>query len=322
MNQLIIDIIDTLNHHNIQIDEKIAFNALEIVLNEYSISKKSTELALQSDLFDKANYFLACKRIEGLSNGTIKNYTYMLKDFCEHLNKPSDKVTVVDLRIYVAEKKKYRNTTSAIINCLKSFFGWLYDEDLIPKNPAKKLANVKVAKTMREALTQSQVIACQNVCETLRERAIFEFFLASGCRVSEAITLKHKEVMSGQYKVLGKGSKERICFSDVPAQIYVKKYLESLSYETDFLFTATKGDHSPLSAKSLQDELAKVGDRCGVHLHPHLLRHTFATRALERGVPLAVIQQWLGHESPETTIIYAKTSQKLSEHEYHRCSGF
>lgn len=322
MTELIIDILTTLKQHGVLLDENKAKFALEVALDNYEITKKSYALAINTDLYDKMNYFLSCKRLAGLASGTMANYTYILKDFYERCNKQTTQITIVDLRIYIAERSRERETVEPIINCLKSFFTWLQDEDLITKNPTKQLVAPKRSKYVREALGIEDVEKCRNACVTKRERAILEFFLASGCRVSEVSGLTVENILSGKFKVLGKGNKERFCFINQRAKMYIRQYIFDRGFQSEYFAVSDKGNHEVLSERSIQVILNDIGNRCNVHLHPHILRHTFATRALENGASLSVVQKLLGHESSATTEIYARNSAETIAAEYRKCVDF
>lgn len=322
MTELIIDILSTLKNHGLNLDEQKAFFALECALDQYNFSKKSTELALTCDLQDKIKYFLACKKLERCSDGTLKNYFYMLRDFSDLINKPLIEISTLDIKKYVAEKSKQRKSIESIINCIKSFFQWAQDEEFITSNPAKRILSPKADKYIRDALTIEQVELCRNACNTPRERALFEFFLASGCRVSEISNLTYEEVLSGHFKVFGKGRKERYVFANKRSQLYIKQYINRRKDTNPYLFAKERAPYGPMSARAIQDEFQKIGKRCGVHLHPHILRHTFATRALENGAPLSIVQRWLGHSSANTTEIYAKNSAESIMAEYKRCVDY
>jgi integrase/recombinase XerD len=322
MTELIIDILTALKQQGLFVDEQKTKFALEVVLDGYEITKKSYALSICTDLYDKINYFLTCKRMAGLASGTMANYTYILKDFYERCNKQTTQITIVDLRIYIAERSRERETVEPIINCLKSFFTWLQDEDLISKNPAKQLAAPKRSKHFRDALSIEQVENCRNSCTTQRERALFEFFLASGCRVSEVAGLKTENILSGRFLVVGKGDKERYCFINQRAKMYIRQYVFDRGFNSEYFSVSDKGKHQVLSERSIQDIFANIGKRCEVHLHPHIMRHTFATRALENGASLSVVQKLLGHESSATTEIYARNSAETIAAEYRKCVDF
>lgn len=322
MNQIIIDILDTVKQQGIVLNEQQLQFSLECVFEDYTVTKNCTALSLNSDLLEKAQYFIACKKLSGLAEGSLANYSYILRDFCNFNNKQSNDISIIDLRKYIAHRSTERTTTGPIIGCLKSFFGFLSDEDLINSNPSRQLSSPKKSKHLRDALTIEQVELCRNVCKNPRERAIFEFYLATGCRVSEIHGLKVDDILSGKFIVVGKGDKERYCFTNQRAQLYIRQYIQFRNTDSQYLAIRSRAPYSEITSKAIQDLLSNIGKRCGVHLYPHVLRHTFATRALENGAPLSVVQKLLGHESSSTTEIYAKNSQETIAAEYKKCIDF
>ena len=318
MNELIVDILDTFKQQGIYVNPQAAQLALEIAIINYNVTPKSCALALTSDMMDKAYYFVSCKRLDGLQDTTLKNYMYTLRQLSYYITKPVDAISTIDLRYYISEKSKYiaAGTVESIVWCFKSFFGWLHDEGYISADPSKKLNAPKRSKHIRTGLTVEQIEMCRNACETPRERAMFEFFLASGCRVSEVLGLKVDDVLSGQYIVFGKGSKERFCYLNSKAKMYLKMYLKSREGDSDLLFTIGKAPYRQISRRSIEEEIANIGLRCGLKVYPHLLRHTFACMTLEAGASLKAVQELLGHTNVSTTEIYAKLSNTSIKHEY------
>ena len=88
----------------------------------------------------------------------------------------------------------------------------------------------------------------------------------------------------------------------------------------DALFAAVRAPWSPLTPGGIEKALARIGQRAGLErrVHPHILRHTFATQALQGGMPLPVIQQLLGHEDPKTTMIYAAILPEAARRAYRK----
>lgn len=178
MNEIIIKILDTFEAHGVNVNAKNAQLALEIALDNYNITSKTYDLALATDIPEKAYFFISCKKLEGVKDTTLKNYMYVLKSLSSLICKPLVHITTVDLRQYVSIRSKElkRSSIAPVIWCIKSFFAWLNQEGYIQDNPALKLVTPKIDKNLRDALTVEQVELCRNACIKPRERAIFEFF--------------------------------------------------------------------------------------------------------------------------------------------------
>ncbi len=156
----------------------------------------------------------------------------------------------------------------------------------------------------------------------LRDQCILELLYASGVRVSELvkISLKDIDIRNRHIRIFGKGSKERIVPFNKSAQAAIKNYVAnsrdqllarySLSVQYDYLFLNSQG--KPLTSRGVEYILKEIEKKtgCNYDLHPHLLRHTFATHLLENGADLRVIQELLGHESLNTTQIYTHVTEE------------
>lgn len=314
-NELVIKILDGLLDEGIEVNEKAVADIIHSVLRDYNISLKENAL-ITTDMPEKIYYFLACKKLEGLSLKTLKNYAYTLKHFSQTVYKPVNVIDIYDLRCYVNERSKTLKDTSAIVWTIKSFFSWLQDEEYITKNPARQLKVPKCVRSLRKGLTVEQVERIRMNCETARERAIVEFLLSTGCRVGELVGLKHTDIVDNSIMVTGKGSKERVVYLNQKATLYLKMYLKGRNHESDHMFIATKKPFKYLGERSIQNEINNIGERIGVNLFVHLFRHTFACSFLENGGNLKQLQDLLGHEDANTTAIYGKMSMASLKHSH------
>lgn len=170
-----------------------------------------------------------------------------------------------------------------------------------------------------EGLDIIDIELCREACESLRERAIFEFLLASGCIISETNDLIYSDVITGEFIVTGKGSKMRYCSLNKKCLLYLKRYYENRQGDSPYLFTHLRSPYNQASTRILQDEITSIDKRCSIHLYPHRLRHTFTSMVLENGALLTAVQKILGHSKISTTQVYAKLSQTSIKNEYIRC---
>lgn len=170
----------------------VTAEALAAILKDYSITKESDEQ--RSDLHRRIKYYLGAKRIDGLSERTLKNYKYNLEMFAERMNKSAAKITTDDIRGYIgylAESRHLAETSlQTHINTLRAFFGWLHIEEKIKKNPMSKIKSLKLDKKgARQALTVEELERLRDACQGYREKALVEFLVSSGCRLSEVAQL-------------------------------------------------------------------------------------------------------------------------------------
>lgn len=287
-------------------------NILDEELCHYTIVLECTDLVVQDNLTEMILLYAASKRLAGISLKTIRNYLFTLKRFATAMRRDVDKINVMDLRMYLAQ---YTNTgimNSTLATCmwqLKSFFSWLHDEEYIPKNPMRKLKVTKVEKRMREYLTQIELEYLRLACETKRELALLEVFYSTGCRLEEIRQLNRKSInwYNDSCRVIGKGNKERTVFINAKARVHLQRYMDSRVDKNEALFVSDRLPHERLSPRSIEDIFDKLGERSEIdkHIHPHMLRHTFAMNMLKNGASIAAIQQFLGHDNAQTTMIYA-----------------
>lgn len=216
-----------------EIDQIKLRNIVEEVLYDYDIQPKTKALVTMSDMPELIAMFLACKKLDGLSELTIKSYQWHLMRFARVVNKKVADVTTMDIRrflAYLMQKLKLKDTSiETEKSILKSFFNWLEDEEYIVKSPARKIRPTKTGKRLRKALNIEELERLMDACKTPRQRALLEFLFSTGCRLSEVTNVNLSDINWSEksLKVIGKGNKERkVLFSD-KAKLYLKKYLAS-----------------------------------------------------------------------------------------------
>ncbi len=265
--------------------------------------------------------------IEDKSPYTVKNYKVDLKQFLDIVGDKDislvSKVDIAKFRMVLQSKKKKSSTIARKLAAVNSLFEYLVDMELITSSPVSKSLRPKISQRVPSSLNDDEIKKIIDSAETLMDKLIIMVMLTTGLRSSEVLSIKVKDITVLQdgksslifsnlevkkdtvafIKVKGKGDKERI----VPISGSILKLLvEYVSLkklqESDLLF--------PISYKTLWNRIKKIGEKTGIKLHPHKLRHTAATKALQLGSELRVIQELLGHSSPVTTARYAKVNQK------------
>lgn len=295
---------------------------IEEVLYNYEVTSRETALTT-SDLEAKINYFLATKKLEGLSPRTLRNYEYILRKLQNVFYKPVGTITTADIKMfmYSEAEKKSPSSMNTFMTPIKLFFAWLQNEEFIIKNPCASIKPVKEPKRMRKPLTEEQVEALRDCILTRREKAILEFFLSTGCRLSEALNVKIKELdfNNKTLLVIGKGNKERKVYFTERCKRALLNYLKDRKDNCEYLFITDRKPYRKLSTRGMEVIINKMQQKSGLerNLHPHIFRHTFATHALRSGMKPEVIQQILGHEDVGVTLrVYAKLAESDVEHSY------
>jgi len=294
---------------------------VEKVLLNYNIEKIDNGIQFKESLEAVINYYLDCKNTEGLNVSTLKNYSYCLFKMSKSINKNITDVNINDLRNYASSMNKMykRNTVCSKLEIIKAFFTWAHSEGHTKMNIGDRLIVPRKDKNVREYLNIIDIERIRNSCETNRQRAIVEFLLSTGCRVSEISKIKKTDIKNSSVIIMGKFSKERHIFINEKSNMYLMDYLNNREIDSEYLFVGQKYPHKPLSVRAIQSEFNKIGHRANIHLTPHLLRHSFGSLLLQNGASLVTVQELLGHENATTTQIYAKTNLQLikMEHTQH-----
>lgn len=288
---------------------------------DFDIEKKCTELATAQDLFPTtAVEYLAIMKVEGLSMKTIENYARKLKFFFSRMMKPVEEISKQDVIAYMYnDLQRDRGLSDSSVNselaALRSFFSWAVSEGHLPKNPCDGIKHVKCDKKEPVHLTEMEMEMLRKACQTPKESALVEFFYSTGCRVSEILNVKRQDIdwINEELTIYGKGKKYRKVYLSARCIVTLKSYFSSREDDNEALFVSDRKPHGPIrSVRRVQRIFDELGVRAGIqkHVHPHLLRHTTATIALEKGVPIEQVQRILGHSDISTTLIYAEVANR------------
>lgn len=274
-----------------------------------------------------AEMFLDAKSVEGCTPQTIEFYAGELRRAFEFFAKPAPLVTAGDIRGLLAFMRK-RGCSDVTLNntrrVLSSFFCWMEDESLIKRSPCRKVKPVREVKRIKEAFSDEEVALLKEAARSAgsrpavrqRNAAIVELLLTSGMRVGELVGVRRDDIDLGRREVtvFGKGQKFRVCYFSAEASLLISDYLGTREDDCPALFVSAQrrnGRCLPMKTGTVEVMIREIGRAAGVEgCHPHRFRRTMATRNLRRGMPLEEIQQLLGHEKLETTLIYAKTAQE------------
>ena len=297
--------------------------ALLVVLRNYDVKKKETQLSTEVVTWPEYDIFISRLKFSGYSRSTITQYSAFIKNLLVYVGKPVDEITgddiVACLNAYAAARQISDSTKDHKRLICSSFFSFLHDRGYIAKNPMATVDPIKYVAEVREALTPREVEKLRIACGTdARDNAILELFLATGCRVSEIVGMKVEDIdlQNGCVKVLGKGQKERIVFFSDRALEYLERYLGGR--QEGPIILSMRSPHQGLKKNAIENIIRKIAERAEINkrVFPHLLRHTFATHALNKGMPLPTLCDLMGHCSTDTTRIYAKNSQGKLKYEY------
>ncbi len=272
-------------------------------------------------LNDINEYLVFVSQVKNLSENTTKSYERDLKKlylFLEKLNVTNYSDIKEEIcSAWIGDLYSQNNKPKSIqrhLSSAKGFFRFLKKNNLISSSPFELVTAPKSSNTLPDVLSPEDVEQLLNFKPSntieIRDMAIVELMYSSGLRVSETVNINigdFEENMSF-LRVIGKGSKTRLVPMGRFAINAINNWLNErvkISNNTDALFLNSKG--SRLSVRSIQLRLKKMAIKQGLPpVHPHMLRHSFATHMLESSGDLRTIQELLGHSSLSTTQIYTK----------------
>jgi integrase/recombinase XerD len=264
----------------------------------------------------------ADKRIEGFSPQTLRAYRLQAKLLIKFIEDVEiDTLTTAQIKEYLAKSSERLKPSSLAhrVRFIKSLFRWSHEEGHIQKKPAAKIKEPKVGKRIPKFLTEREIEHLREACLTPLENALFEFMFSTGCRIGEIVSLDKNSVNWSNRSVIvrGKGDKEREVYFNVRSDIWLKRYLDDRKDKDQAVFVTERIPHR-MSIAQMRNIIKRISQRAGINkeIHPHQLRHSYATNLLNNGAPLEVIQSLLGHEKSETTRIYAQLSGRLREDLY------
>ena len=286
------------------------------------------------ELLDRFIDYLRAEK--NASDYTVRNYSRDIGGFFEFLE--WRKVTALD----EVDKREVRDYTAVLmgeglarssiarkLSALRSFFKYLVREELLPVSPLKNAPSPKQDRRLPTFLTTEEMTRLLRAPDSStpagqRDRALIELLYASGLRVSEiaGLTRRQIDLTTNEIRVRGKGSKERVVLMGRPAAAALRRYLADgrrellgdIGSETVFISRSGK----PLAPRGVQKVLTKHAKAVGIRqrVHPHVLRHTFATHMLDGGADLRVVQELLGHEDLSSTQIYTHVSKAQARRVY------
>lgn len=305
-------------------------SALRMALYGVTLTKEETALSteVRRPNEDYLKQFLAIKMVKGLSEKSLTLYTNTLRKLFAYVDKLVADMTASDVRYYLAIRKTRDGITNTTLNNellhLRSFFTTLHVEEILPRNPTAKIDAIKKEKKVKEPFTEIEVerlrVAALNPPTSLskpkRDLAIVEVLYSTGCRVSELVNIKIRDIATDRIKVIGKGNKERYVYLNPRAQIAIENYLAERTDNFEWLFPGASYESKgreltdrPIDKGTVELKIRRLGKRAGIeNCHPHRFRRTAATIALRRGMPIEQVSRMLGHDSLNTTQIYAITN--------------
>lgn len=259
--------------------------------------------------FDAEKYLQELRDIcilKGFSRQTIKSYYYNVRRFLEFVEKSGLNLNNDGVKSYLLTLNLSVNSARLQYASLRFFFS----EVLKQPFTTQEIPIKKKEKSLPKLLSQEQIKKMIDSSDNLKHRLVVKLLYSSGLRLQELIDLKRKDLDFDRnviYVRKGKGRKDRITLMSESLRLDLLKYYSVNTFKTEYVFEGRSGKYTK---KSVQKVLDNLGKKIGVKVHPHMLRHSFATHLLEQGTDIRYIQKLLGHSDLSTTEIYTKVSNK------------
>lgn len=273
--------------------------------------------------------FLSDMRIQGKSKATLRVYGGDLQRFAVSYRGDIADVSLPILKAYLRKLEGLAPATRARHQVsLRAFFRWAAESELIPGNPAERLPKVKVPEAQPRALRSGDVAKILAAIPDRRDRLLFQLIAETGLRVSEGLSVRLERIRldAQELTVLGKGGRERTVYLiKTEALGLLRRYLRAQGWlDRDGETITAKGLlFRPNEAKqragrageaihytTIQARWARYCKLAKVEATIHQLRHSYATRLVNEGKPLEIVQKILGHRNPATTQRYATVSDE------------
>jgi integrase/recombinase XerC len=265
--------------------------------------------------------------IRGVSDKTLRAYGGDLSAFAKHCDRNGflpENAGSREVRGFIADLGAEGNASVSVnraLSSLRGFYRWMLRFNYRDDDPSENLKNLKTPKTLPAYLREMEMAHFSELPDTAgilwpeRDKALILVMYSGGLRISELVSLSLKNMESDYSgaRVIGKGNKERFVFFSEDAQEALAAYLPSRqarlikksgNSRPDSLFLSSRG--TPISVPGVRWIIARYSDRSGLgkSVHPHSLRHSFATHLVNSGCDVRVVQELLGHASISTTQRY------------------
>ncbi|MDR2468258.1 MAG: tyrosine-type recombinase/integrase [Spirochaetaceae bacterium] len=284
-----------------------------------------------------SKYLEYLQAVRSMSPATLRAYSAHLADFsafCENLNIRAENAERTTLELFIGDMSLEGYAALSInlaLSSLRGFFSYLRRFNYRADNPAETLRNVRVPKKLPVFLWEHEMAefaklpGTLNILWTARDRALIMLMYSAGLRLSELVSLTLSQ-LDGDLRgarVCGKGQKERAVFFSREGTEALRAYLPERNAKlqdsnNDALFISMKG--TTLTAVGARWIIEEYARRSGSpkNIHPHSLRHSFATHLMSGGCDIRVVQELLGHSSLATTQIYTHTSMTRLKEVYKK----
>lgn len=291
------------------------------------------------ELNDYRNEYVKYLRFQkGYSPLTLESYQRDIDEFIRFMNEEEiddfESVEYSMLRGYLMKLHRKRlsaNTINHKLSSLRNFYRYLLKKKYVKNNPFLLVESLKTGKRNPDFLYIDEMIGLLDSIDIthalgIRNKAMLELMYATGLRCSEVVnlTLPQIDFHQGVMLVHGKGDKDRY----VPFHDYAKEWLiryiddvrSELTVHKDHQYVFVNNHGNQMTNRGVEDIINRIAYQYDsmMKIHPHTIRHSFATHMLDAGMDLRVVQQLLGHSSLSTTQIYTHVTKEKLKDIYHK----
>ena len=267
-------------------------------------------------------YLLYLRAVRGMSERTLASYGNDLSRFAVYCGNNGFLPELADgygVQHFIADLSAEGISSVSVnrsLSSLRGFYRWLQRTGKRKDDPSMAIRNLKTPRTLPEFLWEKEMADFAGLPEKegilwpVRDKALILAMYSAGLRIAELSSLSINQLENDSARVIGKGGKERYVFFSEEAVKAIKEYLPARSEHikaekpTNQVFINRRG--GPLSIPGIRWIISQYGNRLGLgkHIHPHALRHSFATHLLNSGCDVRLVQELLGHSSISTTQRY------------------
>lgn len=286
------------------------------------------------ELSEFQDYLLNVRRY---SSNTVSSYSFDICDFTKFirgLGKIFKDIKVDDVKSWIldlTERQIGKRSIKRKMSSLKSFYAWMYLQKKVDSDSFEYVHSPKATHALPDFFSEKEIDSLLTANEKRtdklkdRDQALLMLMFASGLRASEVVNLTFNQVDFDNriMKVSGKGNKDRLVPFTNSAKESMLNYINGLrkdllKEDTKYIFLNSQGNK--MTVRGLEYILDEIEAKTGLYgkIHPHMLRHSFATKMLNRGADLRTIQELLGHSSIETTSIYTHVAYENMKETYEK----
>lgn len=276
----------------------------------------------ENDVDERNKYIIQLFIIKkkNLAKGTMGNYLQSIKRLITVIpNKTLEQIDENDIDWYLrwyenrnvkeADKKNQPTTVNNERRYLSAFFTWMRKAKLRVDNPVEGTEPLKVIQKPIDYYTPEEMAKMRDACKNIRERAMLEVFRSTGARVGEIAEILTEWVDMGTGDIFipsEKSDRYRTIFLDDDAMYYYRRYLNSRTDNSPYLFVSSRKPYNALSTCGYRAVIHNIGVRAGVtrRVYPHKYRKTLGMNLKNKGVDIGIIQEVMGHKSPAVTALY------------------